>query len=250
MTGSGRARWIGSGWSRWYEALLALAYPPICQLCQMERASARNGFVGARCLSRLQPPRCERCGLPFAGAITETFECANCRELTLEFEWARAAVVANDVVLDLIHRYKYHRALCFEPLLARLLVRAARHEVRPGHWDMIVPVPLHPLKKREREFNQAERLARRLGGALRIPVCSNVVHRIAITRSQTKLSRRERAENMRRAFLVTAEEGLAGTRILLVDDVLTTGATTSACAAPLKAAGVAEIGVWTVARGT
>jgi ComF family protein len=193
---------------------------------------------------------CGRCGLPFPGAITESFECSNCRELDLQFEWARAAVVANDVVLELIHRYKYHRALCFEPLLVRLLVRAARAEVDPGNWDMIVPVPLHPLRKREREFNQAERLARRLGRALRIPVRGGLVRRVGITRSQTTLSRRERAQNMHRAFAARPEENLDGCRIILVDDVLTTGATTSACASPLKAAGAAEIGVWTFARGT
>src|SRR5213075_2451748 len=121
------------------------------------------------------------------------FQCANCREMDLQFKSARAAVVASHLVLDVIHRYKYQRALWFEPFLADLLVRAARPALAKEPWDMIIPVPLHPLKKREREFNQAERLAARLGAATGIPVDTRVLHRVAPTRTQTLLTRDQRA---------------------------------------------------------
>src|SRR6516164_1616410 len=141
---------------------LGVVYPEVCQLCKVERAGADTGFVCSQCSSRvrfIRPPFCERCGLPFEGNITTTFICMNCHGLRLYFSSARSAVVAKTVVLDAIHRFKYSHALWFEKFLADLLVREAAPALRKANWDFIVPVPLHPLKLREREFNQAERLA-------------------------------------------------------------------------------------------
>jgi len=114
---------------------------------------------------------------------------------------------------------------------------------------MIVPVPLHPLKEREREFNQAERLAARLGESTGLPVNTRGLRRIEPTRTQTLLTREQRAANVRHAFAVRAGCQLEGRRVILVDDVLTTGATTSACARALRNAGARVVQVWTVARG-
>ena len=169
--------------------------------------------------------------------------------MDLHFQSARAAVIAGHLVLDVIHRYKYQRALWFEPFLADLLVCAARPALAKEHWDVIVPVPLHPLKKREREFNQAERLAARLGEATEVPVTARELRRVEPTRTQTLLTREQRAANVRHAFAVRAGCQLEGRRVILVDDVLTTGATTSACARALRNAGAREVQVWTVARG-
>ena len=235
----------------WLDTGLGLVYPAVCQLCRAEPATAGDGYVGARCrqsVRLLQPPYCERCGLPYEGDVTTRFECGNCREMDIHFLSARAAVVAGPVVLDVIHRYKYHRALWFEPFLAGLLVRAAGRVVTGADWDLIVPVPLHPLKEREREFNQAGRLAARLGGVLGIPVDPRLLRREDNTRTQTLLTRDERAANVRNAFVVRTGCQLDGARVIVVDDVLTTGATTSACARALKNAGAAVVCVWTVAR--
>ncbi len=236
----------------WIEGALSLFYPEVCQCCGEERATPAEGFVGAQCREQVQwirPPFCERCGLPFEGSITTRFECANCQELELHFEQARSAVAARGLVLDVIHRYKYQRALWFEPFLAELLVRAAAPALRAGTWGSIVPVPLHPLKQSEREFNQAERLARRLSKAAQVPLDTRLLKRVEPTRSQTLLSRAERAANVRRAFALKGQPSLAGQNVVLVDDVLTTGATTSACAKVLRDAGAAQVCVWTVARG-
>jgi ComF family protein len=236
----------------WFGATLAFVYPEVCQICDQERAAPAEGFVCARCRDQvkfIRPPFCERCGLPYEGDITTKFECTNCREMELDFRSARAAAAAGGPVLEAIHRYKYQRALWFEPFLAGLLVSEAGPELRREPWDWIVPVPLHPAKEREREFNQAERLAVRLGAAVGTPVKTNLLRRIAATRTQTLLTRDQRAANMRNAFALRPGQKLAGRRIVLVDDVFTTGATTSACARALRKAGAGDICVWTVARG-
>src|SRR6516225_9160605 len=107
------------------KAGLALIYPEVCQLCGQERASAAESFLCSSCRGSVRfiaPPFCERCGLPFQGAITTVFECSNCQEQDWAFSYARAAVIARDNMLEIIHRYKYQHALSFEPFLAQLLI--------------------------------------------------------------------------------------------------------------------------------
>ena len=236
----------------WFDAGLGLVYPEFCQLCRAQRATAHDGFVCAKCWTHIRfirPPFCERCGLPFPGDLTTPFECTNCREMELHFSAARSAVVAKTVVLEAIHRFKYQRALWFENFLADLLGREAAPALREQTWHLIVPVPLHPLKLREREFNQAARLAAPLAAATGIPLNETILRRVAPTATQTLLTRAERAANMKNAFAVRPGTSLAGNNLVLVDDVFTTGATTNACARALRGAGAAEVCVWTVARG-
>lgn len=237
------------------DTALSFFYPDICQCCRRARATREQSYVCFDCRSGtdgvrfIKPPFCDRCGLPFEGDISSTFECGNCREMELHFESARAAVVAKGIVREAIHKYKYRDATWFEPFLAELLIRQARPELSWPKPDLLVPVPLHPLRRREREFNQAERIAARLGEALDIPVARGLLERIRPTSTQTTLTRTERARNMRRAFRLRRPADLSGRRIVIVDDVLTTGATTSACARVLRGAGASFVRVWTVARG-
>src|SRR5258708_11695367 len=118
----------------------------------------------------------------------------------LQFSRARSAVAARGMVLEIIHRYKYQRALWFEPFLADLLVRGAAPRLRQERWDLIVPVPLHRVKKSEREFNQAERLARHLSVAAQVPMDRRLLRRVSPTRTPTQLSRAERTPHVRPAF--------------------------------------------------
>ncbi|HEY5911235.1 MAG TPA: ComF family protein [Verrucomicrobiae bacterium] len=236
----------------WLNAGLGFVYPEVCQICGKARATPAECFVCAGCRARIrliQPPFCERCGMPFQGQITTRFECENCRDAGLQFQYARAAVVAGEQVLELVHRYKYHRAFWCEPLLADFLIRAAGPELKQQHWDLIVPVPLYPARQREREFNQAERLGRRLAAATGIQLDTRLLKRVRATETQTRLSREERRRNMHNAFAVNPRRSLSGERIVLIDDVFTTGATTSACSRVLRAAGAGALCVWTVARG-
>lgn len=236
----------------WINAGLAFVYPEVCQLCGENRARLPEGLVCSHCWRQvrfIRPPFCKRCGLPFEGNITTEFECANCREMELQFSAARSAVVAGGVVLDIIHRYKYQQALWFEPFLADLFLHEALPALREQHWDCIVPVPLHPVKEREREFNQASRFAAQLSNATGMPCRDGWLRRQIPTTTQTRLTRRQRTENMRGAFATGSGVQLRGARVIVVDDVFTTGATTSACAKVLMQAGASEVCVWTVARG-
>jgi competence protein ComFC len=235
----------------WADAALSFIYPDVCQLCSKKRATQRDGYVCVDCRADvrfIEAPFCDCCGLPFEGEISGTFECSNCREMELHFASARSAVMARGSVLKAIHGYKYDGHLWFEEFLADLFLRGANDWFRERSPDALVPVPLFPVKERERGFNQAERLARRLGTAVNVPVRSDLLKRILPTPSQTHLSRTQRAENMRNAFALRRDERLSAASYVLIDDVFTTGATTSACAKLLLKAGAARVVVWTVAR--
>ena len=235
----------------WADAALSFIYPDVCQICHAHRASRREGYVCASCREEVRfiaAPFCERCGLPFEGEITSRFECSNCQEMELHFASARSAVAARGPVLDAIHRYKYDGEMWFEEFLAGLFAEGARDWFRDHQVDALLPVPLFPVKQRERGFNQAERLARRLGKCMEVPVDVSLLKRVLPTPSQTRLSRLQRADNMRNAFQLRRKERLNGGAFVLIDDVFTTGATTSACAKLLMKAGAQNVSVWTVAR--
>jgi competence protein ComFC len=246
----------GFAWSKtWLDAALSFLYPEVCQICNQEPATPGNGFVGDHCrknVAFIAPPFCERCGLAFEGDISASFVCANCREEEYAFTYARSAVAARGAVLDIIHRYKYRGQVWFEPFLAELFRRGAAPDLLCERWDMIVPVPLHPVKQAEREFNQAESLARHLGNSVAVPVSTDCLKRVKPTESQTRLTRAQRAENVRTAFAFNdrTSELVAGKRIIVVDDVFTTGATTNACAKLLRKHGAEAVCIWTLARGT
>ncbi len=236
----------------WLNLALSFAYPEVCQYCKKERAVPEEGYIGPECQKEIvwiEPPFCERCGLPFEGEFTHEFVCRYCMEMECYFSYARSAVGAKGMVLEIIHRYKYSKQMWFEPFLAGMLLRKALPVLQMEAWDMIIPVPLHRLRKSERGFNQAERLARALSKAIEIPMETRYMRRVQPTRTQTRLTRKERAENVRHAFAVRHPEGLRGRRIVLVDDVRTTGATTNECARVLKEAGAQEVCVWTLSRG-
>lgn len=248
----GQSQWI----SDWANGFLGLVFPEVCQICAEHRARPNEGYVCEDCWAKpraiqfIREPFCERCGLPFPGDITSEFECGNCHGVKLYFSSARSSVVAARLVKDVIHRFKYERHVWFEPFLADLLSR----ELLPwlegsGTWDCLIPIPLHPQKEREREFNQSRRISVAVSTKLGIPTVSNAVKRVRATETQTHLSRKKRTLNMRKAFAITGRYPLNGKRVILIDDVFTTGATTNACARILREAGANDVCVWTVARG-
>ena len=234
------------------DALLALFYPERCQLCGTAHARHQDGLVCHACRESIVPltqPACGRCGLPYSGDIQHQFACPNCRDRQPAFSRARSAVHAKGSAREAIHLYKYHRALWLEPFFREVWVPAAMADLAEAQWDGVVPVPLHPVREREREFNQAERLGQMLADAMGIQLRSDLVRRQSVTPSQTSLPRIERAENVRNAFEPGVTQRLDGTRWVVVDDVLTTGATTDAVASVLRRLGAADVVVWTFARG-
>jgi len=173
----------------------------------------------------------------------------NCGDRELSFEFATAAYRSRGVVRDLIHRFKYGRQVHLRHLLARMLSEGFRDgrlgELRP---EVIVPVPLHATRKREREFNQAELIAELAGLRLGLPV-EDCLRRIRYTLTQTNFHREERFANLDGAFALRPGFKMEGRVVALVDDVLTTGSTADACARVLRDAGASAVVVITVARG-
>ena len=173
----------------------------------------------------------------------------NCGDLDFSFDFATSAYRSRGVVRDLIHQFKYNRQVHLRHLLARMLCEGFRDarlvDLRP---DAIVPVPLHPTRKREREFNQAEVLAHLAGRRLRLPV-DDCLRRTRYTLTQTHFHREERFGNLQGAFALRPGGRVEGRALALVDDVLTTGSTADACARVLREAGASAVIVITVARG-
>src|SRR5438094_1849187 len=231
------------------EAAVSLLYPPVCTICG---GNVRAGeYLCNRCeakVVRIVAPFCQKCSEPFEGSITSEFTCANCAHRTIHFDAAVSAYRGRGVVREIIHEFKYGRQLHLRHLVARWLHAALDDErLRGRRFDIIVPVPLHSARQRERGFNQASLLAALLSERIAAPV-KPVLERIRYTTTQTAFDRSERMENLRGAFRLRRKMDVRGLRVLLVDDVLTTGATLSECARILKKAGSASIHAATAAR--
>lgn len=233
-------------------AAIDLVYPRQCQVCGEVRHCDRFAFLCNPCYEQafwIQPPYCEKCGLPCSGRIDHPFSCPHCHDLALHFDRASALVRFRGVVRHAIHALKYKRQIFWVKALhgwmgAGLEGRDFREEV-----DLILPVPLHPVRERERGFNQAVLLSRELSRQCRIPVRRRALARTRLTETQTHFDREERLANLRGAFEVRLPDEICGRRVLLVDDVLTTGSTASECARVLRKAGATSILVFTLARG-
>jgi ComF family protein len=213
---------------------------------------AENPYFCAECwrgLPRLSRPWCPRCGWPFASPVvllhSPSHLCAACREREPPFDRARSAAAYDGVAASAIHAMKYQRRrLLARPLGALLL--PLLDELGPV--DGVVPVPLHSARLREREFNQAAALGQVVCRATGWPLWWNLIERTRPTRAQVGLDAAERRRNVRRAFQVRSAEAVEGRRLLLIDDVMTTGSTVHECARVLKRAGADSVQVVTVAR--
>lgn len=212
-----------------------------CLLCGISSGSDILCPDCARDLPRLPGPSCPRCALPTpAGEL-----CGHCLSHAPHYDATLAAFRYGFPVDKLIHAFKYGHRLALAPYLGRHLARLA--EVRlAGAVDLIVPLPLHIERLRERGFNQALELARPVGAALNLPVDAGCCSRVRHTPAQADLPWGKREKNIRAAF--HCPEDLTGKRVILVDDVMTTGASLNECARTLKLHGAAEVTLLVVAR--
>src|SRR5437764_7473034 len=230
-------------------SIASLLYPPACTICSAPVESGE--YLCAECeskVSRIVPPFCATCSEPFDGAITTTFSCVNCAHRRLYFEAAVSAYRARGIVRHVILNFKYGRQIHLRHLVARWLVRALDDErLRERQFDAIVPVPLHPARQRERGFNQAMLLAEWLSSHLGLPL-RPALERIHYTTTQTAFDRSERMQNLRGAFRLRKKADVRKLRVLLIDDVLTTGSTLSECARILKKGGARSVYAATAAR--
>lgn len=227
------------------ERLLDLLWPPRCVAC-----GAWGAWLCAACVAALdspRPPLCRRCGWPSPGATL----CAACRRGPSYVLGIRSVAPYLPPLREAIHALKYDGMRVLVDPLSQLLAQLWEREVasrRVPRIDAVLPVPLHPTRVRYRGYNQSALLAAAFARLLRLPYHEDWVVRSRRTRSQVGLSPGERWSNVWQAF--TAQGPLSGTRLLLVDDVMTTGATLEACAYTLREAGAAEVWALTVARAS
>ncbi|MCJ2044718.1 ComF family protein [Methylobacterium sp. J-078] len=238
-----------AGLRRLWGGALSLVYPPTCAGCG--GAIADPHALCAACWSGLrliERPYCQRLGTPFAvdhgtGALLSPRAIAD----PPVFDRARAVTLYEGGARDLVHRLKYEDRLDLAPVLARMMEGVGSELLRDA--DCLVPVPLHRFRLWRRRFNQAALLAERVGRIAQRPSEPGYLARVKATRSQVGLSRVARATNLQGAFRVpeAARAALQGRRILLIDDVMTTGATANAASRVLLRAGAASVDVLTFA---
>jgi competence protein ComFC len=230
-------------------ALCSLFYPATCVVCSAD--VERHEYLCEGCRGRaprITPPFCAKCSEPFSGAITQPFGCANCEHRTLHFDSAISAYRSRGLVRQLVHALKYgHQRHLRHPLAEWLGETLNDPRLHGRRFDLIVPVPLHPARERERGFNQATLLAELLAHRVAVPL-RLALERIRYTKTQTAYDRAERMENLHDAFRLRKNLNVRQLHVLLIDDVLTTGSTLSECARVLKKAGALSVYAATAAR--
>lgn len=242
-------RRIGSGARRLGGMVLDLAYPPVCLHC--EAPTATPDTLCSNCFNGLRPitaPLCPVLGLPFAASLGPGTLSAEALADPPPFGRARSAVVYGDVAARIVSRLKYGD----RPELARFCARlmaGAGHELW-ADGPILVPVPLHPARQRQRRFNQSVELAQALGQLTGLKVDPALAQRARKTRQQVGLSGSGRQRNVAGAFAAHSEilRRAGGRRLVLVDDVYTTGATVKALTRTLRQAGIDAVDVVTFAR--
>jgi len=229
------------------KALLDLLFPPLCIGCRGQVSDA--GFCAA-CWSQvtfLDGPSCACCGLPFGVALDGEMLCAGCLATPPAFDSARAILSYDEHSRAAILGLKHADRLELVPGFARWLGRSGRAVLE--RCDLVVPVPLHRGRLWQRRYNQAAELARRLARDWNLVCDPLALIRSRATPSQGAMaSAKARRRNVQRAFRVPDSARIAGRCVLLLDDVVTTGATVEACARALKRAGAKEVHVLALAR--
>jgi ComF family protein len=224
------------------QSLLDLLFPPSCISCK-----AANSWLCQNCLSRIPfitAPVCKRCGTSLA---VEAQVCKQCKNNPLQdIDGIRAAsYFENNPIRPAIHFLKYRNHRAVASVLASILADAYRTYQLAA--DMIVPVPLHLSRLRERGYNQSELLAKAVSNILHLSVNTSTLQRTRQTKSQMTLGVNERHQNVAEAFTCDNLD-LSGQKVLLIDDVCTTGSTLDACAHALKKSGVAAVWGLTLAK--
>ena len=232
-------------------AVLDLVFPRHCAGCG-RTVDRPRGLICWECFRTIElrdAGLCQLCGLKIEGRITHDFTCSACRDAKPSFDTARSAGRFGGVLRELLHQFKYNHATWLCEDLADLLHGCVLAHFVAEEVDTVVPVPLHRQKQRDRGYNQAALLASALAPRLARPCVGDVLVRTRYTPTQTRLHAEQRRRNVRHAFAVRGPEWVRGRTVLLVDDVMTTGATLSEAAATLKRAGAWRVWAATVARG-
>lgn len=237
----------------WYRQALRFVMPVDCIGCNRTLGTDPIPFFCRACWEQIVPlngPSCSRCDQPFVSSAatswTADHQCQDCLERPPAYQRAWTLFPYLPPLQDAICSFKYRGKVGMAKPLASLMIQAMPSSI--SRTDLIVPIPLHPTRMRAREFNQSLLLADQISRHLRIPVLPMALIRLLATDPQTTLTRHERLRNLRQAFAVRTPTVITGRRVLLIDDVFTTGTTLNECAKTLLKAGAASVCALTLAR--
>ncbi len=233
------------------KAALDMVLPPRCLSCGAP--VAETGTLCGQCwagLTFISAPRCLICGIPFVYELPDETLCGQCQRRPPRYDRARAVLRYDVASRGLVIAFKHADRTDAAPTFAAWLQRAAGDILDDG--PLLMPVPLHPARLRARRYNQSALLAARLARIAGLDWSADGLVRTRRTRSQGRLGADERRRNVRGAFALSGagRAAAAGRRVVLIDDVLTTGATVEACARPLRAGGAEAVDVLTLTRVT
>ena len=232
-------------------ALTELLFPTLCLSCS-KVLSERGGhpfcpecFAGIRFING---PLCPVCGIPYPAEASPDHVCGDCLLKKRHIKTSRSLGVYESILHDAIHAFKYGGNLTLGERLGRLMAEHDYPSFRIRDYSLILPVPLHPRRLRQRGFNQSVILAREISRRHGVAMDFRTLRRIVDTESQAGLKKEERRSNIRQAFCTADPERVRGQNILLVDDVYTTGSTLGECAKTLLKGGAEAVGALTLAR--
>ena len=231
--------------------LADLLFPPSCPTCGATLPDPDRDLFCADCRSGIQTvtnPLCPSCGFPHTTPQGADHLCEECILSVPPFSVARSMGIYRATLLDAIHLFKYHGKISTGEALGRMMAQISYDSLAIGNYSLIIPVPLHPKRLRERGFNQSLILARQVSKRFSIPLDFLALKRTVHTEAQVRLSGRARRVNVRGAFSVPDRGRVRGERIVLIDDVYTTGSTVRECARVLLHSGAREVAVLTLAR--
>jgi len=233
--------------------LLNIIYPKICIVCHNPlEINAIDNLLCLDCWMRIKkntPPLCTICGRQIRVIQITKSVCPNCQRQSFSFDRAFSPCVYEGIVRELIHKFKYQNKDHINSLLARLLIEFIyQYRIALNLFDLVIPIPLHRIRLREREFNQAELIARRIAEEFSLAFSPSNLWRRHHRQAQMELKEEERWENIKGCFALYNPEEVKGKNIILVDDVFTTGATCSEAASILKSAGAVSVFVLTLAN--
>lgn len=236
-----------------FKGIKDLIYPNCCLACKnrIDPAKAQS-LVCTQCWEKIEknlPPFCASCGRRLDKLSTAKNICSSCLRFKFHFDRAFSPCAYTGVIKKLIHEFKYTGKDYLGKPLGELMNKFIKDYRLPIEYlDFIIPVPLHNSRLREREFNQAQILSEQIAKEFNKKVLLNVLVRSKQTKTQTELAFEERRKNVEKSFIVRNPEGIKGRNLLLIDDVLTTGATSSEAAKTLKDSGARIIFVMTLAN--
>lgn len=232
-------------------ALAEVIFPTTCMTCGVVLDYQRLPVFCEDCFSRIKFIRsslCSCCGIPFGAAGEQDHLCGDCIVAAPAFSLARSAGHYENALLDAIHQFKYRGKTSVGKSLGKLMADFAYPGLNIADYSLVIPVPLHRRRLRERGFNQAVILAREIARRFSLPLDFTTLKRHMYTNPQVSLGKKEREKNVRGAFVVKREDRIQDKDIILVDDVYTTGSTLRECARILKKHGARQVAALTLAR--